>query len=148
MDFINKMIMRKINKIIIHCSASPEGRNHTIEDIRRWHTMPVSRGGRGWTDIGYHYVIHLDGSIHRGREESKIGAHCTGQNADSIGICYVGGLAADGKTPKDTRTPAQKESLEKLVEEIKKRYPGVKVYGHRDFTKLKACPSYEVNPKK
>lgn len=129
--------MRKINKIIVHCSATPEGRNNTIEDIDRWHKA------KGWRGVGYHYVIHLDGSIHKGRDESVIGAHCSGQNTNSIGICYVGGLAKDGKTPKDTRTDAQKQSLIKLLKELKAKYPNATIHGHREFA-AKACPSFDA----
>lgn len=135
--------MRKIDKVIIHCSATPEGRDVTVADIRRWHTTPVAKGGRGWRDIGYHYVIYLDGSIHAGRPESEIGAHCKGQNATSIGICYVGGLDKDGKRPKDTRTEPQKAALLKLVAEMKRKYKGVRFFGHRDFVE-KACPCFDA----
>lgn len=129
--------MRKITKLIIHCSATPEGRDYTVADIDRWHRA------RGFKGIGYHYVIYRDGSVHPGRAVEVIGAHCTGQNANSIGICYIGGLAADGKTAKDTRTPAQKEALRKLVAELKTKYPGVTVHGHREFAN-KACPCFDV----
>lgn len=129
--------MRKITKLIIHCSATPEGRDYTVADIDRWHRA------RGFKGIGYHYVIYRDGSVHPGRAVEVIGAHCTGQNADSIGICYIGGLAADGKTAKDTRTPAQKEALRNLVAELKAKYPGVTVHGHREFAN-KACPCFDV----
>lgn len=130
--------MRIIRKIILHCSASAEGRPLTIDDIRRWHIRH-----NGWSDIGYHYVVHLDGSVHAGRPEAKIGAHCAGHNADSIGVCYVGGLAADGKTPKDTRTPAQKEALRQLVGRLKTRYPNATLHGHREFSS-KYCPSFHI----
>ena len=136
--------MRTIKKIVIHCSATPEGKHFTVEDIRRWHTKPVSAGGRGWSDIGYHYVIYLDGSVHQGRPESKIGAHVAGHNADSIGICYIGGITSVGKKPKDTRTKEQKASLKNLVERLKLKYPGAKVYGHREFNPGKACPCFDV----
>lgn len=129
--------MRKITKLIIHCSATPEGRDYTVADIDRWHRA------RGFKGIGYHYVIYRDGSVHPGRAVEVIGAHCTGQNANSIGICYIGGLAADGKTAKDTRTPAQKEALRNLVAELKAKYPGVTVHGHREFAN-KACPCFDV----
>lgn len=129
--------MRKITKIIVHCSATPEGRNYTVADIDRWHKQ------RGWKGIGYHYVIYRDGSIHTGRKIEEIGTHCTGQNADSIGICYIGGLATDGKTPKDTRTPAQKTALRSLINELKAKFPGVTVHGHREFAN-KACPCFDV----
>lgn len=129
--------MRKITKLIIHCSATPEGRDYTVADIDRWHRA------RGFKGIGYHYVIYRDGSVHPGRAVEVIGAHCTGQNANSIGICYIGGLTADGKTAKDTRTPAQKEALRNLVAELKAKYPGVTVHGHREFAN-KACPCFDV----
>ena len=134
--------MREIKKIIIHCSATPEGRHVTVDDIRRWHMKPVSKGGRGWSDIGYHYVIYLDGTVHPGRPVEKTGAHCTGQNANSIGICYVGGLDANGKA-KDTRTGEQKTALRLLVATLKSKYPGVTVHGHREFA-AKACPSFDA----
>ena len=134
--------MRKIWKIILHCSATPEGKDVTIDDIRRWHTLPRNKGGNGWRDIGYHYVVHRDGSVHRGRDEAATGAHCAGHNSDSIGICYIGGLSTDGK-PKDTRTPAQRATLQKIVGELLQKYPEAKVYGHKDFNKYKACPSFD-----
>lgn len=130
--------MRKINKLIVHCSATPEGKDVKTETIKDWHV-----NGNHWKDIGYHYVIELDGSIHKGRDESVIGAHCSHQNANSIGICYVGGVAKDGKTPKDTRTEAQKHSLLKLLKELKVKYPNVTIHGHREFA-AKACPSFDV----
>lgn len=129
--------MRKINKIIIHCAATPEDKNFTVEDINRWHKE------RGFIKIGYHYVIYIDGSIHQGRELGEVGAHCTGYNRDSIGICYIGGVDKDGKTPKDTRTNAQKESLLKLIKELKTKFPQAEIYGHRDFSK-KDCPSFDA----
>lgn len=129
--------MRKITKIIIHCSATPEGRDYTVEDIDRWHRQ------KGWKGIGYHYVIYRDGSVHAGRDVEQIGAHCTGQNANSIGICYIGGMTADNKKPKDTRTPAQKAALRDLVERLRAKYPAATVHGHREFAN-KACPSFDV----
>lgn len=131
--------MRKIRKIIIHCSATPEGRNVTVDQIRSWHVQ-----GNRWKDIGYHYVVHLDGSIHSGRPEGQTGAHCAGHNADSIGICYVGGMDADGRKPKDTRTPAQCAAIDWLTADLLARYPGAKVYGHNQLNPSKACPSYNV----
>ncbi len=129
--------MRKITDLIIHCSATPEGKPFTAADIDRWHRQ------RGFDGIGYHYVIHLDGSVHKGRPIEKPGAHCKGHNAHSIGICYVGGCAADGTTPKDTRTPQQRQALRTLVEELKKAYPGCTVHGHNEYA-AKACPSFNV----
>lgn len=129
--------MRKINEIIVHCTATPEGRDVTVNEIDRWHKA------KGWAGIGYHYVIYLDGSIHGGREENKIGAHCKGHNNNSIGVCYVGGVAKDGETPKDTRTLAQKKALLSLLKYLKAEYPEAKIYGHRDFA-AKACPSFDA----
>lgn len=136
--------MRAIDKIIIHCSATPQGRNVTVDDIRRWHTTPRNRGGRGWKDIGYHYVVCLDGSVQPGRPEEQIGAHCLGHNRTSIGVCYVGGLAPDGRTPRDTRTPAQRRALDALVERLRQKYPGARVYGHNQLNPGKACPCFRV----
>ena len=129
--------MRKINKIIVHCSATPENRETTVEEIDKWHKA------RGWKSIGYHYVIYLDGSIHKGRDESEIGAHCADQNTNSIGVCYVGGVDSSGKTPKDTRTEAQKKSLLELLKKLKEKYPNATIHGHREFA-AKACPSFDA----
>lgn len=128
---------RYINEIIVHCSATPEGKDFTVTDIKKWHLA------RGFSDIGYHYVIYRDGSVHTGRDESKIGAHCTGHNSYSIGVCYIGGCASDGKTPKDTRTDAQKTALVKLLKELKSRYPKATIHGHREYAN-KACPSFDA----
>ncbi len=134
--------MRKVNRIIIHCSATPEGKDYTVQQIRQWHTTPKPKGN-GWRDIGYHIVIYRDGSVHEGRPIGEIGAHCKGYNANSIGICYIGGCAADGKTPKDTRTEAQRAALIRLVADLKTRYPRATVHGHNEFAN-KACPSFIV----
>ena len=128
--------MRDIKEIIVHCSATPEGRNYTVEEIDRWHK------NRGWSGIGYHYVIYLDGSIHKGRDIEKVGAHCTNHNKNSIGICYIGGCDRD-MNPKDTRTQEQKDALIEILTRLKKRYPDAKIYGHRDFAN-KACPSFDA----
>lgn len=129
--------MRDIDKIIIHCSATPEGRHTTVEEIRQWHLQ------RGWKDIGYHYVIYLDGTIHRGRPESVVGAHCSGYNKNSIGVCYIGGVDKDGKTPKDTRTEGQKRALREILNRLKRDYPKATLHGHNEFAN-KACPSFNV----
>lgn len=130
--------MRAITEIIVHCSATPEGKDFTVGQIRQWHLQ------RGFRDIGYHYVIYRDGSIHAGRSVAEQGAHCTGHNRNSIGICYIGGVATDGKTPKDTRTQKQKEALKKLLTSLHARYPQASLHGHREFAK-KACPSFDVH---
>lgn len=128
---------RYINEIIVHCSATAEGKDFTVADIKKWHLA------RGFSDVGYHYVIYRDGSINKGRDESKIGAHCTGHNSHSIGVCYIGGCTKDGKTPKDTRTDAQRSSLLKLLSELKKKYPKASIHSHRDYAN-KACPSFDA----
>lgn len=130
-------ITRRIDKIILHCAATPEGKDYTVAQIRQWHLA------RGFSDIGYYYVIYRDGSIHKGRLVEQVGAHTTGQNPHSIGICLIGGCAADGKTPKDTRTEAQRDALIKLVGELKASYPSATVHGHNEFA-AKACPSFNV----
>lgn len=129
--------MRKITEIIVHCSATPEGKDFTVADITRWHKA------RKFVTIGYHYVIYRNGEVHNGRPERQVGAHCTGHNSYSIGVCYIGGVAKDGKTPKDTRTSAQKLALERLLKHLKERFPKAAIHGHRDFA-AKACPSFDA----
>lgn len=129
--------MRKINKIIIHCTATPEGRVTTVKDVDAWHRQ------RGFNGIGYHYLIGLNGETWKGRNIEIAGAHTEGHNANSIGICYVGGLATDGKTAKDTRTPEQKTALKNLIVELKQQYPNATIHGHREFAN-KACPCYDA----
>ena len=119
-----KKSTRKISKIIVHCSATAEGKDFTVQDIDRWHRQ------RGFDCIGYHYVIYRDGTVHEGRDVNRVGAHCSGYNKESIGVCYIGGLATDGKTPKDMR-------------QLITLYPDAEIYGHRDFA-AKACPSFDA----
>lgn len=133
----NDIIMREIREIIVHCTATPEGREVSVREIDRWHRS------RGWAGIGYHYVIYLDGSVHGGRGEEKMGAHCVGHNKDSIGVVYVGGLDRDGQKPKDTRTEAQRKSLLSVLRMLRKKYPKARIYGHRDFA-AKACPGFDA----
>lgn len=131
--------MRYINKIIVHCTATEEGRSFTIEDVKRWHTLPPPVG-KGWRDVGYHYLVLLDGTVQRGRAISQPGAHCYGQNAHSIGVCYVGGLR-DGK-PADTRTDAQRRALLKLLANLTTMYR-CHIFGHNDFAQ-KDCPGFDA----
>lgn len=132
-----KRSKRNITEIIVHCTATPEGREVSMDELRRWHKQ------RGFSDVGYHYVVHLNGDVENGRSVDIVGAHCTGHNAQSIGVCYVGGVAKDGKTPKDTRTQQQKAALLSLLMDLKAMYTGVRIYGHRDFAN-KACPSFDA----
>ena len=132
-----KKSTRKISKIIVHCSATSEGKDFTVQDIDRWHRQ------RGFDCIGYHYVIYRDGTVHEGRDVNRVGAHCSGYNKESIGVCYIGGLATDGKTPKDTRTDKQKSAMWTLLRQLITLYPDAEIYGHRDFA-AKACPSFDA----
>lgn len=142
--------MRKIDSVIIHCSATKAGMDFGVADIDRWHRA------RGMNGIGYHYVVRLDGTVEKGREVEVAGAHCLGWNERSIGICYIGGLNANG-IPDDTRTDEQKKSMKRLVEELKLRYRIVTVMGHRDTSPdlngngiiepgefIKSCPCFDV----
>ena len=129
--------MRTINEIIVHCTATPEGKDYTVDDITRWHKE------RGFKTIGYHYVVYRDGSVHEGRPLAEVGAHCKGHNAHSIGVCYVGGLTADGLKAKDTRTLEQKDALVLLFVRLKTQFPMAEIHGHRDFA-AKECPSFDA----
>jgi len=129
--------VREIKKIIVHCTATPEGRDVSVGDIRRWHVED-----NGWNDIGYHWVIELDGSLQEGRKEYLNGAHAKGHNSDSVGVGYVGGCDKD-MNPKDTRTEAQKEELLCILQDLKGRYPNAEIIGHCDVSS-KACPSFDA----
>jgi len=129
--------MRAINKIILHCSATPEGRHTTVEDIRLWHKQ------RGWSDIGYHYVVYLDGTVHEGRPIERSGAHVFGLNKNSIGICYVGGVDKNNLKAKDTRTSEQIMALDLLLGSLLDDFKGATLHGHNEFAN-KACPSFDV----
>lgn len=131
--------MRKITLIIVHCSANRPGSALRMADIDRYHR---SLGRKG---CGYHYVIPTDGTIEVGRPEERVGAHCRGHNAHSIGVCYIGGLTAAGKTPQDTRTEAQKVALRQLLTDLHIRYPTALIVGHSDLDPRKPhCPGFNV----
>jgi N-acetylmuramoyl-L-alanine amidase len=129
--------MRDINKIILHCSATREGQDISTETIRGWHVNE-----RGWSDIGYHFVVLLDGTVDKARPVERQGAHVRGYNKGSIGICYIGGCDAD-MNPKDTRTDLQKESLTELISYLMDSYEDATLHGHNEFSS-KACPSFNV----
>lgn len=138
-NFKRLIFMRKIYLIIVHCSANRDGSTIRMGDIDRYHRS------LGWKGCGYHYVIPIDGTIEAGRPEDMGGAHCKNHNRHSIGICYVGGLSADGKTPKDTRTDAQRQALEALLKKLHERYPCAVIVGHSDLDKKKPhCPGFNV----
>ena len=141
--------MRPVNYIIIHCSATESGAGFTVKDIDRWHKE------KGWTGVGYHYVITEQGKLEQGRPPESEGAHCLHHNSDSIGICYIGGLRFGN--PFDTRTPAQCAQLEIIVRRLLRQYPDALVCGHRDLSPdldgngkitpgewTKACPCFDV----
>lgn len=129
--------MRIIKEIIIHCADTPAGRDDRAKDIDRWHKA------QGYAEIGYHYVVDIDGTIEPGRDVEKIGAHCKGHNANSIGICYIGGRNKNMSEREDTRTDEQKKSLVLLLKYLRAKYPKAKIYGHRDFAD-KACPCFDA----
>jgi len=130
--------MRRIDYIVVHSSASPEGREDTVEDVRRWHLA------RGFKDIGYHFIIERDGICFDGRSLSRAGAHVRGHNAHTIGICYIGGTDnTRERKPKDTRTEAQKRTLRKLISDLKQMFPNAEVVGHKDLA-VTACPSFDA----
>ena len=136
--------MRDLKRIILHCSATPEGREVSVETIRGWHTDPPPQG-RGWSDIGYHYVIHLDGKIEIGRPIEVQGAHVSGENEDSIGICYIGGVDASNE-PKDTMTVSQEIAFVEIVKSLRLIFGELSIHGHNEFS-TKACPSFSVEEK-
>ena len=131
--------MRTITLIVVHCTANRAGCALRMADIDRYHRS------LGWRGCGYHYVIPIDGAIERGRPEMQIGAHCKNHNSHSIGVAYVGGLTADGKTSCDTRMKAQKSALELLLSELHKRYPKALIVGNSDLDPHKlCCPIFDV----
>ena len=131
--------MRKIQAIVIHCSATKAYADIGAEEIRRWHVQ-----GNGWRDIGYHFVIRRSGVIETGRPIEQAGAHVSGHNADSVGICLAGGLDANMR-PEANYSPEQWAALKDKVLELKKAFPGAKVLGHRDYPGVnKACPCFDV----
>lgn len=131
--------MRRIDLIVIHCSATRCDRQFTFEDLEACHKA------RGWKCCGYHYYITRDGQLHMGRPEEMVGAHALRYNAHSIGICYEGGLDTTGKAA-DTRTPAQKHALKALLRSLKTDYPDARIVGHRDLPWVrKACPCFDCS---
>lgn len=145
-----KASKRTITDIVVHCTATRAWQDYDVDDIRRMHKA------QGWADIGYHYLVKLDGTIQQGRDVDIIGAHVSGHNANSIGVVYVGGLDNQGKA-KDTRTENQKCALLNLMMDLRRLYPKAKISGHRDFSPdkngdgtitpdeyIKACPCFDA----
>lgn len=128
---------RSIKTIVNHCAATPEGKHFDANDINAWHK------DRGWSGIGYHFVILLDGTIEVGRPIGQTGAHTRGKNTGSVGIGYIGGVTRDGKQAKDTRTAAQKAAMLWLNQELADMYGVTRISGHNEYAS-KACPSFQV----
>lgn len=143
--------MAKLLRLVLHCTATPEGRPVSSNDIWKWHTDPVSRGGRGWKQVGYTDMIHLDGRVERlvqNNEDANVDPWeitngAKGYNGTSRHVVYVGGVAKDGKTPRDTRTPQQLQAMAEYVKDFHRRFPDVKIVGHNELA-AKACPSFDV----
>lgn len=143
--------MAKLKYLVLHCTATPPGREVSSDEIRAWHTNPASKGGRGWKQVGYTDLIHLDGKVERlvaNNEDANVDPWeitngAKGYNSVSRHIVYVGGVAADGKTTKDTRTKKQKQALETYVKEFHRRFPKVRIIGHGEVA-AKGCPSFDV----
>jgi len=128
--------MRKVDLIVVHCSATRCDQEFTVEALEACHKA------RGFNGIGYHYYITRDGVLHPTRSESVMGAHAKGYNAHSIGVCYEGGLDEQGY-PADTRTVAQKATLRYLLESLKEDYPDAEILGHCELPGVqKACPCF------
>lgn len=141
---------KELKYLVIHCTATPEGREVTGADIRRMHTSPVSKGGRGWKQVGYTDLIRLDGTVERlvnNNEDAwvdpwEITNGAKGYNAVSRHVVYAGGCDK-GMKPKDTRTAGQRAALEKYVRDFHARHPKVRIIGHNEVA-AKACPSFDV----
>ena len=129
--------MRTITLLVVHCSAVRPGQQSSSQDIDRWHRA------KGWASWGYHFVVRRDGTIETGRSLEEVGAHCAGHNSHSIGICYEGGLDEAGMAA-DTRTPAQKQALRTLLEQLRKRFTKAIIVGHHDLDPMKSCPCFDV----
>lgn len=145
------MAKRELKYLVLHCTATPEGREVSAADIRHWHCDPVSEGGRGWKQVGYTDLVHLDGKVERlvdNNEDAwvddwEITNGAAGYNSVSRHVVYSGGYAKDGKIPKDTRTTAQRTALADYVKDFHKRFPKVRIIGHNEVA-AKACPSFDV----
>ena len=130
--------MRTVTLLIIHCSATPDGQSLDYEACRLEHIQH-----RKFRDIGYHFYITRDGDVHTGRLLNEIGAHCKNHNRHSVGICYEGGLDAQGR-PRDTRTLPQIAAMHLLLRNLKRQYPRALIVGHRDLNPQKACPCFDA----
>nr|WP_183487387.1 N-acetylmuramoyl-L-alanine amidase [Martelella radicis] len=130
--------MRPINEICIHCTATPAGRPVSVAEINTWHLA------RGFSGVGYHRIVHLNGLREAGRPIEQIGAHVKGHNTGTIGVVYVGGMSVDMKHAADTRTSEQKEALIAEIVDLRDRFNIRKISGHNDYDKGKACPCFDA----
>ena len=146
---MTRISTKKVKYIVVHCSATTPDPRLGVEDIRKWHK------DKGWKDVGYHAVIRTDGTVEYGRPldtsaepgwQPQQGAQVAGYNAQSVGVCYIGGLSPDpGHKPMDTRTPEQKIALRILLQEWRRQFPNAEILGHRDFPDVnKECPCFDV----
>tara|TARA_R110000744_G_scaffold185884_1_gene305261 strand:- start:4430 stop:4894 length:465 start_codon:yes stop_codon:yes gene_type:complete len=129
---------RLVNKVIVHCSATPPTMDIGVKEMRQWHTSPPNN----WSDIGYHLVIRRDGEIEDGRDIERTGAHTRGKNKGSIGICMVGGVDSNMEA-EDNFTEKQWRSLRALLLICHADYKKATIHGHNEFA-AKACPSFDV----
>ncbi len=141
-----------IRRLVVHCSATPPSMDIGVETIRGWHRA------KGWADVGYHYVIRRDGTVEKGRHETRPGAHVAGFNTGSLGICLVGGVREDNVNAANANfTAEQLGALRRLLHELKERHPGAAIMGHRDLSPdrngngridkgewVKDCPAFNV----
>ena len=128
--------MRRLDKIILHCADTRIDQDFSVEDVRHWHKA------RGWSDIGYHYYIKCDGSLHEGRPLYRIGSHCKGKNTGSIGVCFEGGKDAFN-LKWDKPTDNQIKTVKKLIESLRNDYGDLTVHGHYEFSS-KGCPNFDT----
>ncbi len=144
--------MASMKYLVLHCTATPEGREVSSDEIRHWHTAPVKEGGRGWKQVGYTDMIHLDGTVERlvaNNEDAEVDPWevtngAKGYNTVSRHVVYVGGVSEDGKTAKDTRTEAQLKAMTAYVRDFHARFPQIRIIGHNELNSHKACPSFNV----
>jgi N-acetylmuramoyl-L-alanine amidase len=128
-----------IKFLTIHCAATPEGRDVHPETVAGW---DIAKFGQE----SYHWIVTLDGKAHRRMADQTKGAHVGGANTGNIGVCYIGGMDAQMKAPKDTRTAEQTKALTTLVRTYRDRYPGIVIRGHNEWPGVsKACPSFDVS---
>lgn len=128
------------NRIVVHCAATRPSMDIGVRQIRQWHL------NQGWLDIGYHYVIRRDGTVETGRPVDTIGSHVRNHNADSVGVCLVGGVPEDNPNGYEANfTDAQMLALSELLEQLEAAYPGASICGHHDLDAGKACPSFNVS---